>query len=124
MATQASAVIERLIDDDYLHEELMAAGARLRDAYRRARRLPGRRAVQDEKLYDQVRQGVGALTEVVRRAAGKPEPKRGHRLRRLFLMLVAAGGAGVAVRSWQQSQQQQPPVTPGEPAAEAQVPVT
>jgi len=59
----ASAVLERLLDDEYIHEQLAAAGAGLRDAYRRARRLPPRKAVQDKTVYDRVRQAAGGLKE-------------------------------------------------------------
>jgi hypothetical protein len=84
-----SAVIERLIDDDYLHEQIAAGGERLRAAYRRGRALPRRQAVQDKALYDHVRSAVGSLSEAARRAAGKPRPeppkRRGRRLATLFI---------------------------------------
>lgn len=58
----ATAVIERLIEDDYLHEQITAGGQRLRAAYHRARALPRREAVQDKKLYEHVREAVGSRT--------------------------------------------------------------
>jgi len=97
-SNKPSAVLERLIDDDYLHEQVATGASRLRRAYVRSRRLPKRQAIQDERLYDHVRVAAGALTEATRRAIGKPEPKpepkrRGRRL----LLLAAAGGTAVAV---------------------------
>jgi hypothetical protein len=90
-------MIDRILDDDYMHEQVTAAGARVRDAYRRARRLPPRRAVQDQTVYENVRGAVAAGIEAVRRALGKPEPKPKRRGRRLLLALVAAAGAAFAV---------------------------
>ncbi|HWT24703.1 MAG TPA: hypothetical protein VN213_14455, partial [Solirubrobacteraceae bacterium] len=68
-STEPSSIVERLLDDEYVHEQFAAGGARLRDAYRRARRLPGHKAVQDPTLYDHVRGAVAALTAAGRRLA-------------------------------------------------------
>ena len=107
MATsRTTAVVERLIEDDYLHDQLAAGGARLRAAYQRARAIRGQEAVQDKKLYDHVRGSVAALTEAARRAAGKPEPKPQRRWRRLpVLAVVVAVGAlvGAMHRAQQRS---------------------
>lgn len=102
-STQPTAVLERLIDDDYLHEQLVAAGARLRDAYRRARHLPAEKAVHDPTLYDHVRGAAAAGTEAVRRAVGRPKPqpprRRGRRLLFLLGMAVTAAAFYVARRA-------------------------
>jgi hypothetical protein len=91
--TSPTAVIERLIDDDYLHEQIAVGGERLRAAYHRSRSIPRREAVQDKKLYDHVRASVGSLSEAGRRALGKPKPEPPKRRgRRLAVLLV-----GVAV---------------------------
>jgi ferric-dicitrate binding protein FerR (iron transport regulator) len=78
-----------------VHEQLGAAGAGLRDAYVRARRLPAREAVQDKTLYDRARQAATGLTEAARRAVGKPEPKPRRRLRGLLALVALAAGAVV-----------------------------
>src|SRR4051794_41687162 len=76
MARTAPAdVIRRLLDDDTIHEHMAEAGAGVRDAYRRARRLPPAKAVQDKTVYDRLRQAAGGVTAATRRALGKPEPK-------------------------------------------------
>jgi hypothetical protein len=93
-STQPTAIIERLIDDDYVHEQVVAGGARLRDAYRRARHLPTHKAVQDPTVYDNIRGAVAALIAAVRRAVGKPKPepppRRGRRLLLLAALMVSA----------------------------------
>jgi hypothetical protein len=94
-STQPTAIIERLIDDDYVHEQLVAGGARLRDAYRRARHLPGHKAVQDPTIYDNLRGAVAAAIAVVRRVVGKPKskpeppPRRGRRPLLLLALAVS-----------------------------------
>jgi hypothetical protein len=93
--TQTTAVIERLLEDDYVHEQLAAAGDGLRGAYRRARHLPARKAVQDKTLYDRVRQTATGVTEAARRAVGKPKPKPPRRRRSLLLLIALAAGAVV-----------------------------
>src|SRR4051795_9615879 len=61
MARTAPAdVIRRLLDDDTIHEHMAEAGAGVRDAYRRARRLPAAKAVQDKTVYDRPRPARGA----------------------------------------------------------------
>jgi hypothetical protein len=94
--TDAATVIRRLLDDDYIHEQIGAAGAGLRDAYRRARGLPPQKAVQDETVYDHIRQAAAGLTEATRRALGKPKPKPPRRRVGLPVLVVLAT-AGVVV---------------------------
>jgi hypothetical protein len=94
-STQTAAVIERLLDDDYVHEQLAAAGAGLRGAYRRARRLPPQKAMQDKTVYHRLRQAATGLTEAARRAAGKPKPKPPRRRRGILLLVVLVAGAVV-----------------------------
>src|SRR5215211_5797128 len=94
-STETTAVIERLLDDDYVHEQFAAAGAGLRDAYRRARRLPPQKAVQDKTIYDRIRQTATGLTEAARRATGKPEPEPPRRRRGPLMLVRLAAGAAV-----------------------------
>jgi hypothetical protein len=90
--TRATAVIERLIEDEELQRQLAAGGARLRAAYLRGRAVRRQEAVQDKKLYDHVRSAAGSLAEATRRIAGKPQPEPKRRWRRLPVVVV-----GVAV---------------------------
>jgi hypothetical protein len=94
--SQPIAIIERVLDDDYFHEQVAAAGAGLRDTYRRARRLPPAVAVQDKTVYDHVRTAAAGITAAARRAAGKPPPEPPRRRRGPLLLVLAAAGAVVA----------------------------
>jgi hypothetical protein len=119
-STQTTAVVERLLDDDYVHEQIAAAGAGMRDAYRRARRLPPHQAVQDKTLFDRLRQTATGLTEAARRAAGKPEPEPPRRHRAPLMLVVLAAGAVVVWAAKRHGQIQQtagPRVAETAPAA-------
>src|SRR5215216_1104423 len=108
----ATAVIERLLDDDYLHEQMAAGAERLRAAYHRSRSLSRREAVQDKKLYDHVRDEVGSLSEAARRVAGKPKPEPPKRRGRRVSVLLIGVSLVVLVRDMQR-RQQAAAMTPG-----------
>jgi hypothetical protein len=114
MASTAPAdVIRRLLDDDTIHEHMAEAGAGVRDAYRRARRLPPAKAVQDKTVYDRLRQAVGGATAATRRALGKPEPKPKRGGRRVLALLVL--GATGAVVFWATKRDQERPAAAAPP---------
>jgi hypothetical protein len=100
----ATAVIDRLMEDDYLQEQLSAGAARARAAYKRARAVRAQQAVKDQKLYDHVRGAAESLSEAARRAAGKPKPEPKRRWRRVPVVLVAVGVAAL-VRQMHRAQQ-------------------
>jgi hypothetical protein len=104
-----SGVLERLIEDDYLHEQLTAGGDRLLAAYRRARTMRVEEAAKDRKLFEQIRGATAALAESARRIAGRPEPEPPRR-RRLPILIVGVGVFAL-VRSMHRAQQS------GRPAA-------
>jgi len=91
----ASAIIERLLEDDYVHEQMAAAGAAVRDVYRRVRRLPPHQVVQDPTVYDRARDAATALSAAVRRVVGEPAPKPPPRRRALPVLVLLATGAVV-----------------------------
>ena len=105
-SSQAAVVIKRVLDDDYIHAQIVDAGAGVRDAYRRARRLPPQKAIQDKTVYDRMRQAAGGLTEATRRALGKPEPKPPRGRRALIALVLLTTGAVVvwATRSHSRGQ--------------------
>src|SRR4051795_7004423 len=116
MASTAPAdVIRRLLDDDTIHEHMAEAGAGVRDAYRRARRLPPAKAVQDKTVYDRLRQAAGVAPPAPGRPLGKPEPKPKRGGRRVLALLVL-GATGAVVFWATKRDQQRPPPTPGAPA--------
>ena len=103
--TRATAVLDRLMDDDYLQEQLAAGAAGVRAAYKRARAVRTQQAVKDQKLYDHIRGAAASLTEAARRAAGKPKPEPKRRWRRLPVLLVMLAVAAL-VREMHRAQQQ------------------
>jgi hypothetical protein len=111
-ANRATAVVEQLMEDEYLHEQLAVGGARVRAAYHRARAMRSHEAVQDKKLYDHVRGAAAALTEAARRLAGKPTPEPPRRSRRLSVALVAVAVV-VLVRQMHRIQQAKGTASPG-----------
>src|SRR4051794_20533890 len=114
MAGGATQVIERLLHDDYVHEQLGAGAERLGAAYRRARTLRRQEALQDKKLYDHVRVATGSLAEAVRRAVGKPEPPPKRRFRRASTVLILVTVA--ALVRWLHRAQQARTLEPSDPA--------
>jgi len=116
--------MERVLDDDYFHEQVAAAGAGLRDTYRRARRLPPAVAVQDKTVYDHMRAAATGLMQAVRRAAGKPPPEPPRRRRGPLLLVMAAAGAVVLFASKRAREQQASRPAPGRSDAYAAPPTT
>jgi hypothetical protein len=109
----ATAVIERLLEDDDLHEQVSAGSAQLRAAYDRARAMRAQEAAQDKKLYDHLRGAAGALTQAGRRALGKPEPEPPKRWRRLPVLIVGVAVLAL-VRSMHRTQQRAATTQPGQ----------
>ena len=93
--TDTTTVIARLLDDDYIHQQMGTAGAGMRDAYRRVRHLPPQKAVQDKTVYEHLRQTATGLSEATRRALGKPKPKPARRRRGLLALVLLTTGAVV-----------------------------
>jgi hypothetical protein len=92
-------MLERLLDDDVVHDRLADAAKRLRDAAVRARKLPNDRAVQDKKVYDNLRRATADLTSAFRRVEAPPTT---HRVRTLVLALAAGVAAAVATSHFRQ----------------------
>ena len=56
-AKSAAPYVQRLLEDEYVQQQLRTAAARLREAYGRASRKRGK-AAEDKKLYDNLRDAV------------------------------------------------------------------
>lgn len=92
--TKAGIYGRRLLDNEYVHDNLAQAVESLRSAYRRAskRRVEPTR---DEKLRRQVRQAALSITEAasaLRAGRTKPKPRWGRRV-----IVVLAVGTGTVV---------------------------
>jgi hypothetical protein len=91
----AGTYAQRLIENDYVQENLAQAAESLRAAYRRAskRRVEPTR---DEKLRRQVREAARSLREAasaLQSGRRKPKRRRGRRV----VVLLGAGAAAAAV---------------------------
>jgi hypothetical protein len=91
--------LDRLLRDEYIHEQLGDAVAGLRRSSRRAKGRKAAEALKDRRLRTQLRAAAGSLTEVAR-ALSRPEPPKRHWIRRALLLVAAGGGAAFA---WQQT---------------------
>jgi hypothetical protein len=116
--TDTMTVIARLLDDDYVHEQMAAAGAGARDAYRRVRRLPPQKAIQDKTVYDHIRQAATGVSEAARRL-GKPRPEPPPRRLGLLALVLLGTGAVVVWASKNYKQAQEAPAPTAPPAAAA-----
>lgn len=95
--TRLTPYASRLLEDDYLQEQISETVSHLRKGSRAAKRKGARRAVADRRVLQQLAAAATATTEVVRVLAQPARPKR-HPLRRIALLAVAAGGAAFAYR--------------------------
>ena len=97
-ARKAAPYVRRTLEDERVHRHLSDAATALSEAYRRAARQPGAKAVEDKKLYDYVRGALGSM----RAALGivsepEPEPPK-RRKRKVMTVAVLVGAAGFAAK--------------------------
>jgi len=90
----AGTYAQRLIENEYVQENLAQAAESLRAAYRRAskRRVEPTR---DEKLRRQIQQAARSLAEgaqALRTGRTKPKPRRGRRV----ILVIGLGVLGLA----------------------------
>lgn len=88
-AKSALPYIERLLEDDYVQEQLRNAAVGLRAAYLRAREQRSR-AAQDKRLYRSLRQAATAVSNATT-ALQRPKPQPKRRVPRIAAIAVAAG---------------------------------
>jgi hypothetical protein len=110
-AKELKRVLERLVDDDYVHEQLGDAARRLRQAKSRGVRRRSK-AVEDKKLYAQLREAATSLTKAGRALRGEREHererKRKQARRRIVVAATLAGGSVAVLLKQRRSK-------PGEP---------
>jgi hypothetical protein len=98
-AAKAGVYAQRLIENEYVQENLAEAADRLRAAYKRAskRRVEPTR---DEKLRGQIRDAALSLREAanaLQSGRRKPKKRRGRRV--VLILVLGAGTAAVIVAS-------------------------
>jgi hypothetical protein len=89
----------RLLDDDYVKDELDRLFTNVRDGSQRVRRKGPAQAATDRQLRSQVTAGLAAAAHIVGALKeAEPEPPKRHRLRTLTLTVVVAGAAYAGYR--------------------------
>jgi hypothetical protein len=88
--------LQRLVQDEYVQEQLRDAIVGLYDAYRRAS-TKRHQVVEDKKLYGSLRRAATSIRNATF-ALRPPEPPRKHRVRKLLIIGSAAGGALLLAR--------------------------
>ncbi len=94
LSDRASTVVQQLLYNQEAQEAIGRAGSATRDVYARARGKTPQEAVSDKKLRRRLQQALGAAREAW---SAIDEPPRRHRGRRLTLVVLLVGGAGVFV---------------------------
>jgi ferric-dicitrate binding protein FerR (iron transport regulator) len=96
--SKVTPYVGRLLEDQYVQEQIRDAMKDLRRGSQRAKRKGARGAVADKRVRSQLAAAGGSLSTAVQRLR-QPEPPQRHWLRR-GLLVVAAGAGGVL--AWQQ----------------------
>ena len=101
-AKSALPYVRRLIEDEYVQEQLRDAAGGLRAAFDRARRERAR-ATEDKRLYGHVREAATAIRKAAVALQGpKAKPKR--RLRKVAILAFALGGTVLLTLKLQKQQ--------------------
>jgi hypothetical protein len=89
---------QRLLDDDYLQDEIGRLFTNLRDGSRRVQRTGPAQATTDRQLRKQLAAALAAATHI-RRALREPEPPpQRHLVRRVVVIAAVAGAATIGYR--------------------------
>jgi hypothetical protein len=89
--------VGRLLEDEYIQEQIGQAITGLRKSSRRVKRHNASGALQDRRLRRQLHDAVGSLTAAGRALTQPPAPKR-HRLRNGLALVVSVSAVALA---WQ-----------------------
>jgi hypothetical protein len=95
-ANSSLPYVQRLLEDEYLHERLREAAVGLRGVYGRAATKKAN-AADDKKLYASLRHAATSIRDAALELR-KPEPPPKRRLRKLLIIGLAAGGAAMLTR--------------------------
>jgi hypothetical protein len=99
-ATSALPYLQRLLEDDYVQEQLLDAAAGLRTAYGRAA-YKRAQAAEDKKLYSSLRRAATSIRNAAIALRQAPEPPPKHRGRNILIIAFAVG-ATIAMTKWAQ----------------------
>lgn len=102
-AKSALPYAQRLLEDEYVQEQLREALTGLRNAYGRAARERAQ-AVDDKKLYGNLRRAATSIRNATMAARPEPPPKR--RGRKLLIIGLAGTGAVMLARFGRRAQTQ------------------
>jgi ferric-dicitrate binding protein FerR (iron transport regulator) len=101
-AKSAIPYIERLLEDEYVQEQLRNAASGLRLAYKRARSQRAQ-AAEDKRLYGNLRHAATSIRKAVT-ALQRPKPQPKHRIRKIASAALAAGGGALLILTLRRSQ--------------------
>jgi hypothetical protein len=87
--------VQRLLEDDYVQEQLREAAIGLRAAYGRVSRKRVA-AAEDKKLYGNLQQATTSIRKALV-ALQRPKPKPQHRIRKVALAVVVVGGGALLI---------------------------
>ena len=104
--------IERLLEDEYVQEQLRNAAGGLRAAYGRTNRRRAK-AAEDKKLYGNLRQAATSIRKATS-ALQRPKAQPKRRKRKVATVIVVCGGGALLITKLQRRQSQGPaePVPP------------
>lgn len=87
--------VVRLLDDEYVQDQIAAGLTSLRASAKRARAQRANQVLEDQRLHKQLRDVAGSFSNAVR-ALRQPSQAKRHPLRRGVLLLAGVGAAAAA----------------------------
>lgn len=101
-AKSALPYIQRVVEDEYVQDQLRSAVSGARAAYLRARKQRTQ-VVEDKRLYRNLRQAATALQKATG-ALSPPQPEPTHRARKLAVVALAMGATVLLTMKLQKQQ--------------------
>ena len=95
--SRLTTYVGRLLEDEYIQDQLGQALSGLRNSSRRAKGHSASEAIKDRRLRSQLLDAARSLTEAAR-ALKQPEPPERHPVRRGLLLTAAVGAAAWALK--------------------------
>ena len=89
---------QRLLEDDYLQDEVGRLFTNLRDGSRRVRSKGPAQAATDRKLRNQLSAALAAATHIGQALKEPEPPPKRHLVRRVVIVTAIAGAATVGYR--------------------------